>query len=288
MLSVTGHLNVRFNGCVQNHQISIITQLESVLLLLDYTSNMNELSTLLELKYGPVAIYRAPTVPSDASVPIGEHCCLPPLLLKAMRTGKKCAVAKADLHCHGALSGLGFGGIDNREHTAWSDSTVPPEKQAELHHMSDGKHEFLNPSIAMTQLEEVKDYGDGRDAIVFEPVEAAEAHGAPIEVVVFLADPTRISALFTLAGFDRTGAGPAARFAYGLGCQQIYAIPRREGESADPHAIVGMTDLYARRFIGKDQFSFAVPYSLYRRMQDNADRSFLAGERWQETLEKCI
>jgi hypothetical protein len=256
--------------------------------MLDYTSNMEKLADLMKLEYGPVAIYREASLPEGAEVPSGGHCCLPPLLLTAMKKGKKCAADRASLRCHGSLSGLGFGGIENREHCAWSDSTVPPGREAELHHASSGKHEFMDPGIAMIQLSEVKDYGDGKDVIVFEPLEMAEAHNAPVEVVVSLADPTRISALFTLAGFDRRSSGPAARFAYGLGCQQIYAIPRSEGESDDPHAIVGMTDLYARRYIGKDEFSFAVPYELYRRMKKNADLSFLTGPRWPETLEKCV
>ena len=75
---------------------------------------------------------------------------------------------------------------------------------------------------------------------------------------------------------------------YGHACQQVYAIPRAEGESDDPHAVVGMTDMYARRFIGKDQLSFAVPYKLYQRMVDDIDDSFLMKEKFIESMDKCL
>ena len=49
-----------------------------------------------------------------------------------------------------------------------------------------------------------------------------------------------------------------------------------------------MTDLYARRFIDHDKFTFSVPYKLYLRMEQNVDRSFLGKDSWPDTLGKCI
>ena len=60
------------------------------------------------------------------------------------------------------------------------------------------------------------------------------------------------------------------------------------GESDDPHAVVGMTDMYARRFVGKDQMSFAVPYKLYQRMERDIDSSFLMKEKFIENMDKCL
>lgn len=245
---------------------------------------MGKIEDILEIDMNPVAIYRAAEVPSDASTP-SVHCSITPLLLKCAMAGKKCAAAKEHISCHGAISGFGFGGIQDRHHTAMRLSSIPPECCAEFKH--EGKGDFLTPEIAELQLVAIKDYGNGEDVIVFQPLDEALAEHQPIEVVVFLCDPTRISALTLLAGFNKTTPGPATIVPYGHACQQIYAIPRAEGESDDPHAVIGLTDLYARRFIPADILSFAVPFKLYQRMEADIERSYFGKETWQETLKKC-
>jgi len=86
----------------------------------------------------------------------------------------------------------------------------------------------------------------------------------------------------------RATPGPAAIMPFGFACQQIYALPRAEGEKDDPHAILGMTDMYARRFVGRDELSFAVPFKLYRRMIEDLDTSFLTEDYYQNNLRRCI
>lgn len=243
---------------------------------------MSRLTDLLKLNTRPVAVYRESSVPEDASVPTA-HCCIPSLLMKCARTGSKCAADREHVYCKGALSGLGFGGIPDRRRSSRILSTAG---DADAEH--EGRGHFICPETAMIQLDAIKDYGDGKDAIVFQDLGEAVAERKPIEVVVFIADPTRISALAILAGFDRKTPGPAVVVPYGHACQQIYALPRAEGDSEDPRAVLGMTDLYARRYIDHDKFTLSVPYSLYLRMEGNADSSFLGKDSWPETLGKCI
>lgn len=242
---------------------------------------MDRIAAALELTVRPVAIYRSAEIPADADVPQG-HCSIPPLLLKCARTGKKCAADKAHIYCHGAVSGFGFGGIPDRESTACAMSTgVPGSKHpAKLH--------FRNPDIAKARLSGIPDIGDGNDAIVFQNLREAEAEKRPVEVVVFIADPTRISALAQLASFGYEGEGQAVIMPYGHACQQIYAIPAGEGMKEHPRAVVGFTDLYARRYIDRDKMTFAVPYSLYRRMEADVPSSFMGAEGWKDTLGRCL
>lgn len=246
---------------------------------------MGKIADILKLDLIPVAIYRAEKMPEDASVPTA-HCSIPPLLVNCARTGQKWSADKEHLFCHGATSGFGFGGMGNRQRSAWKISYIPEEHKCEMSH--GGKGEFKNPEIAMVHLDAIKDYGDGSDAIVFQSLDDAIAENRPIEVVVFLADPTRISALSLLAGYSKTTPGPAVVMPYGHACQQIYALPRAEGESDDPHAVLGMTDLYARRYVPSDIMSFAVPYKLFQKMDAEVEESFLGKDKWPETLEKCL
>ncbi|MCQ2079111.1 MAG: DUF169 domain-containing protein [archaeon] len=246
---------------------------------------MGKIADILALDFIPVAIYRTDRIPEDASVPT-DHCSIPPLLVNCARSGKKWSADKEHVYCHGAISGFGFGGMGSRQRSAWKISCIPPEHQHEMSH--GGKGEFKNPEIAMIHLDAIKDYGDGKDAIVFQALDEAIAENRPIEVVVFLADPTRISALSLLAGYSKSTPGPSTVMPYGHACQQVYALPRAEGETDDPHAVLGMTDLYARRFVPPEIMSFSVPYKLYQRMDSDVEESFLGREKWAETLKKCI
>ncbi len=246
---------------------------------------MGKIAEILGIKLKPVAIYRQDTIPDDASVPT-DHCSIPPLLMKCARLGTKCAADREHVFCHGALSGFGFGGMYNREHSCWLASDIPEEHKGEISH--GGKGEFKTPGIAKLQLDAIKDYGDGKDAIVFQELDSALEENRPIEVVVFLVDPTRLSALTLLAGYSKTTPGPAAIIPYGHACQQVYALPRSEGETDDPHAIIGMTDIYARRFVPPDVMSFSVPFNLYKRMEKDIDTSYFCRGKWPEMLEKCL
>ena len=246
---------------------------------------MSRLTDIIHFDKHPVAIYRADKMPEDAE-PAAAHCCIPSLLIKCSNHGKKCTADLEHVQCHGALSGLGFGGYSNRERTSMSLSRFP-EGMAPSEHGS-GKRYFADPECTKCQIDSVKDYGDGKDAIVFQDVEEAEKENRPIEVVVFVTDPGRLTALMQLAAYSKRTPGPATLAPFGHACQLIYAIPRAEGESDDPHGIIGMTDMYARRFVGMDEVTYAVPYKLYRRMIDDIPGSFLEDEKFLANMDKAL
>ena len=242
------------------------------------------IAELLKMDHEPVAIYRSEKVPDGASIPSG-HCSIPPLFLLAFRKGLTCAADREHVFCHGAVSGLGFGPIANRQRTAWSCSVVPEEVRNDMRHAgSGGQREYVDGEAALAQMSEIKDVPETDSAIVFEPLSVAESKGAPIEVVALLADPTRLSALMILAGYDKRTPGSAVKILHAHACKEIYLIPKGEGESEEPHAILGMTDLYARRFLEPQEMSFAAPYGMWKRMESNAGSSFLTMEKWEKAL----
>lgn len=249
---------------------------------------MSKLADILKLENHAVAIYREKTIPEDAFVPENGHCTIPSLFMRCTRLGGKCAADSAHSPCRGSKSGFGFGGMGDRQRSAWSASVVPEEIRENIAHKSSGMSYFKDPDIAMLQIAPIKDYGDGTDVIVFQDLDDAISEGRPIEVVAFLVDPSRLTALQQLASYSKTTPGPAAVMPFGHACQQLYAIPRAEGETDDPHAIIGMTDLYARRYVDKDKLSFAVPYKLYLRMDGDIEGSFLTKERFEDDFGRCI
>ena len=247
---------------------------------LHHFTSMQRIDEAIGLDWFPVALYRSPFMPDDAEVV--DHRCGIPVLVQCARDGGKYASNSSVMSCHGAASGFGFGGIPDRNHTAMNISHFPPGTDRK------GKMHFRDPGCAMIQLDAIGDFGTGDDTIVFQDVHSAESEGADIQVVVFLADPVHLSALMQLASFSRESPGPATIIPYGNACQQVYAIPLTEGSSEEPRGVLGMTDMYARRFTPGNVMSYAVPYALYKRMTQDMGSSFLTDERYREYMSKAL
>jgi hypothetical protein len=69
------------------------------------------------------------------------------------------------------------------------------------------------------------------------------------------------------------------------GCQQIGIIPWNEAKSENPRAVVGLTDLSARKYIrkllGSEYLSFAIPWKIFLEMESNVEGSFLERSTWR-------
>ena len=246
---------------------------------------MNKLMEQLGLTNHAVAIYRSETEPTDA-ISSDIKCGIQSLLVKCSRYGGKYACCRDMISCHGAIGGFGFGGIIDRERTCMNMSQFPPGFERPFH--GNGKRYFADPECAKYQIDAVPDIGDGKDWIVFQDLDMAEESNESIEVVVFIVDPTRLTALMQLASFSRRTDGPATIAPFGHACQQIYAIPYAEGMKDEPCGVIGMTDMFARRFIETNELSYAVPFKLYRRMMNDLEDSFMIQERFQEQMIKAL
>jgi hypothetical protein len=103
-------------------------------------------------------------------------------------------------------------------------------------------------------------------------------------VISFAANPHQISALTTLYYYE-ADALDTIIIAKGAACHQIGIFPYREAGSPHPRAVVGLTDLFARRSIrqqlGDDIMTFSVPFALFESMERNVEGSFLQEETWE-------
>ena len=77
----------------------------------------------------------------------------------------------------------------------------------------------------------------------------------------------------------------------GAACHQIGIFPYREAESEHPRAVVGLTDLFARKSVrkqlGENVMTFSVPFITFKEMEENVEGSFLQEETW-EMLKKTV
>lgn len=240
---------------------------------------MGKLVELLNCPTRVVAVYRTDKPPEGERASSDIHCIIGSLLMPAAKDGKTMYAEKKDIGCTGAFSGLGFGGDPTREDRYVAFSTGNDKRT--------GRHYFKDPDTARKVMDQVPVYGDGTGYIVFQPIEDALRIGTRIETVVFVVDPVRLAALSALAGYDRESVDSNyVRMVNAFSCEEIYALPRSEGAKEEPRAIIGLTEFYTRRYCKPEEMTFAVPYSMFRRMDDNAEESFLNTDFWPEKPEK--
>lgn len=104
-------------------------------------------------------------------------------------------------------------------------------------------------------------------------------------VVIFFVEPDVLAGLFTLANYDREEPnGVIAPF--GAGCSSIVYHPYHQREARHPKAVIGMFDISARPFVGKDELTFSVPLTRFLTMADNMDESFLITKSWKLVQER--
>jgi hypothetical protein len=238
---------------------------------------MSKMLALLKLEYEPVAIYRGKEIPAGANVQTDGFCSVPPLLFSVAKTGNTAAATKDMLRCPNAKVGYGFCGQDNIDGSALFLSCG-------IEGQMPGTKKKKSPHHAKVYLNGLKSY-DNDDVIIFSPISKAIAEDAPIEVVVFYAAPNYLSALCTLVSYDSETSDAGTIMPYSAGCQSIYQMAKIEGENENPRAILGMTDFTPRQFADPDKLTFAVPYKLYQRMEENAEGSFLEENDWQSLVQ---
>ena len=103
-----------------------------------------------------------------------------------------------------------------------------------------------------------------------------------LDGVIFLANADQISALTTLASYDRP-TEENVKIVFGSGCAQA-VIQSFAGNSKT--CMIGLTDPSSRKWIDKSLMSFSIPYRRFLEMEQNAQESFLTKETWAKIAER--
>ena len=143
-----------------------------------------------------------------------------------------------------------------------------------------------NPSIAKEFLNALPFYDVPTEYVLIKPLSSTDPDEM-IKSVIFLVNPDQLSVLSILANYHRGQITDGVVVAAGAaGCQAIGVCTFNEEQSDNPRAIVGLTDLMARksvrRTLGSDKLTFSVPYSLFLEMEANVPGSILESELWIE------
>ncbi|MBW2040246.1 MAG: DUF169 domain-containing protein [Deltaproteobacteria bacterium] len=268
----------------------------------------SKIAGALDLKYHPVALIWTDEKPQNAlQFKKGKWGCVMFMFASAAK-GKTTVFDRQTYGCWGGGVGLGFGnqyvnfpgGIDCFYHflstgnEQWDQGRKVGEAigKAGRGEFTDdfmyGERYVESPELVKRFVELLPIVDIPAKYVVFKPLKDADLRKEEPVVIVFLADPDQLSALVILANYGREG-NENVIIPYAAGCQTIGIYPYKEVRAEKPRAVVGFTDISARKNVrkqlGKDLLSFAVPFTMFQEMEGNVEGSFLQRETWKALME---
>jgi len=154
-------------------------------------------------------------------------------------------------------------------------------------HFLHGEGYVKNPALVHHWLKELPITDIKAKYVVFKPLAEVDLSVEQPETVVFLADPDQLAALVILANYAREGMENVI-IPWAAGCQTIGILPFREAAREIPRAVVGLTDISARKYVrsllGAQYLSFAMHWALFIEVESNVAGSFLEKPTWQSLL----
>lgn len=232
----------------------------------------SKMAELIHLKAQPVAVLHAETAPEDAvQFKEGVWGCSVALLVAASK-GKTASFTEKTTVCLGAKNGLGFqdyphGWIEYFLSTGGEDIG------------REGEFYKKTPELARDFIENIKRH-DGKPYVVCKPLCDILPDERPL-AVIFLVNADQLSALATLANYDKR-TQDNVKLLFGAGCAQAVLYPVTEEQEGGTNCFIGLTDPSARKCVPKDVLSFGIPYSRFLEMEREAEGSFLTKETWQK------
>ncbi|MDO9579880.1 MAG: DUF169 domain-containing protein, partial [Bacteroidales bacterium] len=225
----------------------------------------SNIAKAIRMKYSPVALMWSDEKPKGAiEFAEGKWGCLMSLAASAAK-GRVAAASRETCGCSGGYVGAGFGdkfaqipgGIEHFLSSGNPDliKTEEGRKLAEAHpDMLHGERYIKTPELARKFVESLPIMDIPAKYIVFKPLEMLEGYEVP-KSIIFMVNPDQLSALVVLANYGRETTDNVT-MPMGAGCHQTGILVYREGESEHPKAVVGLTDLSARKYtnqaLGKD------------------------------------
>jgi len=236
----------------------------------------SKIADAIRLHRGPVAILLTDHKPDNALEFTEEggqkNRCIIPLFVAAMN-GRTAVLEKETVLCPGGQVGLCFGPI------SWAISTTSyqPERRDSLRANTERKPLNLCGSSLRTSLR----LPCPTRYLVMKPLSrVTESEITETAIVVFVANADQLSALATLANFDRPTNDNVSTL-FGSGCGSLVMQVLDQARSESPKAVIGLTDITARKYLDKNVLSFSVPFKRFVEMEANVEGSFLTkGKDW--------
>jgi uncharacterized protein (DUF169 family) len=268
----------------------------------------SKICSALNLAFDPVAVLWSDEKPPDAlQFKTGKWGCVMSLFAQAAK-GRTAVFDRETFGCWGGGVGLGFGnqylnvpgGIEGFYHFLSSGKSRDgsENKLAEkishvmgnhfLDQLMNGERYLKSPDNVRAFVESLPIMEVPAKYVCFKPLSEVDDRMQKPVVIAFLANPNQISALVVLANYGRNSFESVST-PFAAACQTIGILPYREARADNPRAVMGLTDISARnnvrKQLGGDLFTFAVPFTMFREMEDNVEGSFLGRDTWKSLCE---
>lgn len=260
------------------------------------------------LETEPVALIWGDAKPEDAlELKKDTWGCIMWLYAKVAREGRTAVFSRETYGCAGGAVGLGFGrpidrhlarteenfccflsnGIEGaKDRAEYSANAEKAVNQNQKRMLLEGERLMKSPAVVRKFLESLPVYDVPAKYVVMKPLSQVQ-ETETVQTVTFLANADQISALSILANYHAGTITDRVVVAAGAaGCQSLGVCTYRESGTANPRAVIGLTDIMARRMtrnlLGRDKLTFSVPFELYCEMEKNVPGSFLELGEWGE------
>lgn len=269
----------------------------------------SKIAAKIGLEFQPVALIWTDEKPKKAmEFAQGKWGCVM-FLLAAAAKGKTGAASRETFGCFGGGVGLGFGnqyrnfpgGEDSFCRFLSTGNADSPSGRAIAEGMAasgatsmaedflHGERYIKSPALTRNFIDCLPIVDIPAKYVVFKPLSEVDFDRDDVRSITFLANPDQLSAMVVLANYE-AGHNENVIFPFAAGCQVIGIYTYRENDRENPRAIVGLTDISARKNVrhqlSKDVLSFSVTCSLFEQMERNADDSFLDRPTWQSMVKK--
>ena len=266
----------------------------------------SRIAQAIRLQHQPVALVLTENPPEKAmSFAEGKWGCVMFLAANAAR-GKTAVIGRNNFGCWGGGVGLGFGNryqdfpggeecflrFLSSGNKDWEKGRAVGEVLKEkagrdfAAQFLEGEGYVKSPELAGEWLTHLPLADVSPQSVVFTPLAGIKPEETP-ESVIFFVNADQLSALVVLANYSREGRENVA-IPWAAACQNIGILPCEEGRSGHPRAIVGLTDLsarkYVRKLLGEQYLSFTMPWQLFLEMEADVPGSFLERHTWQSLL----
>lgn len=268
---------------------------------------MTQLEKSLDLRYPPLAIFFSRDLP--AGVKLSSPMCAMALVAQAAKGGTA-ALSKDSCRCHGAASGFGLdrfrlehfpGGPEcflrflSIGNEGWEQGRAVRAKleaggapKILITEFSEGEGFRQTPALVQDWVDNLPEFEPEGTYVILKPLGDVLENEKP-KVVTFLVNPDQLSALVVLTNFARKGVDNV-RIPFGAGCGSLGLYAFDEAKKDQPRAIIGLTDISARFYLGqplgRDIMSFTVPMKMFEEMEANVEESFLNRFAWKTMMMK--
>ncbi len=263
----------------------------------------SRLADALRMPLAPVALLWSDERPDDAvQFQEGKWGCVIWHLAAAAK-GRTAVADDKTFGCLGGAVGLGFGNA----YESWpggiecfygflsngfeqpadpSDSESLHGRRAALHR--DGERYVKSPRLVEKFVRSLPITRIPTRYVVFKPLAQVDPARETPQVVVFVVHPDQLSALIVMANYDRDDNENVIT-PFGAACHQIGIFPYREAASDRPRAVLGLSDISARKHVkrqlGDHLMTMAMPWKRFLELEDNVEGSFLQTDQWKVLVE---